>query len=615
MRSTRRPRVAIFGAGIGGLTAAHELLDRGFDVTLYEKKGRAGGKAASHGIPGSGTDGRRDLPAEHGFRFFPGNYRHVFDSMARTPFGRNRRGVRDNLVRVPYQQQEYPGRPSLLAVTSPPANAGERAIKDREFSNAKTAGFACDEIEHYVARRWQFHTSCQERRDQEYDLISWWDYMDAARCSPAYQDFIGRAPMNFVAARPTLASMRTMGTMSVQLERVEGERGNGAAFVLNGPTSDAWIEPWCRHLDVLGLRREHGELLRLSTNGERIVDARIRAAGGNRDVDADYYVCALPVEVMAGLLDRDLVTIDPQLESLRTLAQHAGWMNGMQFYLDYVPALPPAHQNYIGSPWAITSIVQSTFWDAPMSAFGDGRVRAILSVIVSDWDTPGWLLGKPAKQCTPDEIRREVWHQIRTCADGVAQEFRDEGILRFELDAELAGDHGTPRYENHSPLLVNLTGGRALRPDAVTRVPNLFLAADYVRTHTDLATMESANEAGRRAANGILAASGVSARPAGVWAPPESRLLDLWKAYDRRRFARGLPWHEHAPLWVRWPLEVMQAIVRRRFARAPMLPVDATSPREAPDARASRPGTPAPAPAVPRVPWPRARHQGSPRRS
>ena len=30
-------KVIIFGAGISGLTTAHELLDKGFDVTIYEK--------------------------------------------------------------------------------------------------------------------------------------------------------------------------------------------------------------------------------------------------------------------------------------------------------------------------------------------------------------------------------------------------------------------------------------------------------------------------------------------------------------------------------------------------------------------------------------------------
>ena len=46
-----------------------------------------GGKARSIPVPDSGKDGRRNLPGEHGFRFFPGFYRHVTDSMKRIPYG------------------------------------------------------------------------------------------------------------------------------------------------------------------------------------------------------------------------------------------------------------------------------------------------------------------------------------------------------------------------------------------------------------------------------------------------------------------------------------------------------------------------------------------------
>src|ERR1043166_1317467 len=56
----RRQTVAVFGGGFAGLTAAHELAERGFDVTLYERRAW-GGKARSTEVPGSASAGRKPL--------------------------------------------------------------------------------------------------------------------------------------------------------------------------------------------------------------------------------------------------------------------------------------------------------------------------------------------------------------------------------------------------------------------------------------------------------------------------------------------------------------------------------------------------------------------------
>jgi hypothetical protein len=85
------------------------------------------------------------------------------------------------------------------------------------------------------------------------------------------------------------------------------------------------------------------------------------------------------------------------------------------------------------------------------------------------------------------------------------------------LDPDIIfGEDKTP-VASAEPLLVNLVGSLAFRPNATIEIPNMFLASDYVRTITDgtlyrdnisdifsVACMETANEAARRAVNGIL---------------------------------------------------------------------------------------------------------------
>src|SRR5512135_2433689 len=92
-------RVAILGGGMGGLSCAHELAREGVTVTVYEASEHLGGKARSHYVKGTGTGGRRDLPGEHGFRFYPAFYRHVVATMEEIPDDESPTGtVAGNLV-------------------------------------------------------------------------------------------------------------------------------------------------------------------------------------------------------------------------------------------------------------------------------------------------------------------------------------------------------------------------------------------------------------------------------------------------------------------------------------------------------------------------------------
>lgn len=87
-------KVIILGGGVAGMSAAHELCERGFEVSVYEFKALQGGKARSIDVANSAKDGRKPLPGEHGFRFFPRFYKHLPDTMMRIPFsGKQKRSV------------------------------------------------------------------------------------------------------------------------------------------------------------------------------------------------------------------------------------------------------------------------------------------------------------------------------------------------------------------------------------------------------------------------------------------------------------------------------------------------------------------------------------------
>ncbi len=98
--------VAILGGGVAGLSAAHELAERGFEVHVYERKPVLGGKARSIPVPDSARDGRKPLPGEHGFRFFPGFYKHVTDTMRRIPYG-----AHGNTYRQSHRGDSHPAGP------------------------------------------------------------------------------------------------------------------------------------------------------------------------------------------------------------------------------------------------------------------------------------------------------------------------------------------------------------------------------------------------------------------------------------------------------------------------------------------------------------------------
>ncbi len=75
------------------------------------------------------------------------------------------------------------------------------------------------------------------------------------------------------------------------------------------------------------------------------------------------------------------------MASLFTLDDITEWMNGIQIYLKEDVPLAHGHSIYVDTPWALTSISQAQFWKhVSLSGYGDGTVRGIISVDISEWE-------------------------------------------------------------------------------------------------------------------------------------------------------------------------------------------------------------------------------------
>jgi putative NAD(P)-binding protein len=251
-RRRKRQTVAVFGGGVAGLTAAHELAERGFDVTVYERRAW-GGKARSMDVPHSAMGGREPLPAEHGFRIVYGTYQNLPDTMRRIPFNSNRDGVYGNLVEAPIF--------GLLArdggrtpFTIPFGARGARAVTPAQAVDLLIASLSwlpATDLAQVVARLVVFLSSCQPRRYRDWEYQTWSDFMQADRMTEGGRLAFVNYPTRFAAQSLARANERPYARPGVRvgvLQRVDrtGRRrrpGRSHERGVDRPVADSLARP------------------------------------------------------------------------------------------------------------------------------------------------------------------------------------------------------------------------------------------------------------------------------------------------------------------------------------------------------------------------------------
>mgnify|MGYP002777743017 CR=1 FL=1 len=455
------------------------------------------------------------LPGEHGFRFFPSYYRHVFDTMRRIPL-RDRDGrptgrtVLDRLVSTPVQAMLRRDRPPLMHRRTPSRSP---ALLHEELAGLRALGYTRRDLAQFLVRVLRYMCTSDERRAAELAGLSWWQYL----CGHDPRTRLCRYGYSEAFTRDTLFSTRVLAAFDAQwgdahtngdtyvqlfLNRlVDRDRVDA---VLDGPTSTAWFQPWREQLVRLGVRFEQARLERLTLEADGRVRAWIRGPSDESprlDERSDYIVVAtdvataeevtraLPPTGVPGQLRGFTTRVDPSPRDPYTAPIDARdprracgltpWdrlqtLTGVQYFFARADVkVARGHLYLLDAPWGLSAICSQQFWSTRPEPDVDGY-RSLLSVDIGAWTRPAPLGGdgppRAASEVPLDVVAAEVFHQVSATLAGSI------GALPapswYHVDTHLIPDpDDRARNFNRSPYLIPIVGDWSRRPGGEPSVP------------------------------------------------------------------------------------------------------------------------------------------------
>lgn len=494
----QQKKVIVLGAGIGGLTVAHELSRRGFAVTVYERNDIVGGLARSKYYTDQSTDYK--YPVEYSWRVYGTGYLNLLRLLKEIPLkNKINLSVFDNLVKV-------------SSYIFPRFNKKEITIGNSKDNVADLMeDFDKHEIWSVINKITECMTMSTERIDS-LDHMTWAQYCNDL--SAEARKYMVRIWGPVLGMDPTHMSFPVVARIvPVLLGGIV--RNASSLFLLNSPTNEGWFDQWLVDLKNNGVQiKNNYEILDLTIGTDKIDKIKIKnlASGEVFEDSGDYIVCGLPVEAVAKIVvaNSDLLNI-PSLQKTINLARISRQIQlSVQLFLDQKIIYPTGHSKNVlylpDTPWAIIIEDESDVWDKTYST--DPRVKSVHSVGICQTDVAGILFNKKFIDCTPDEVKQEVWAQI--CKSYQMANIKTESgetiekaniVLFYIWDTYAYTQNKENTWE---PKFSNNANGLQYMPGHTTELENFFFATAYTKTQRFIYSMESAAEAGTLAANEIM---------------------------------------------------------------------------------------------------------------
>lgn len=499
-RGTQPGTVAVYGAGIAGLTAAHELARRGWRVSVFDENPDAGGFFRSARCQQDGN-----TPSEYSWHGLGPWYHNAFDLMKQIPFDAGG-SVYERVLSRPIAFGVAPDRGHAQF-----DDAGSFPQVGRMFrmTRVDVVRWAWLMLKTWTANRRSIEFFSGLNAAEQWGRVL--SPTAAATWRACFGPWVGSDWTRVSLHQAGLFFRRQLITRPAHAHTADAE---GAAWtqgarsgwlLLRGPSSEVWFDPWVRYLQSLGVEFHFGHALhRFEFDGERIAAAHLES--GQR-VEADQHVLAINPYAAAAVLARmpALAALD-QLRNFVPLAQDAPHAQ-VSFRVVFDERIrwprPRCAVVLAESEFNITLFAQEQAW-APEVELGDG-VGSLWTATACVSSVPGKVHSVPLTHCTKMQFIDEVQAQIMRCGalDALVRAGNDGrslasfSIRRIEVWHEWV--FSPQGIVHRQPKWVNNTRNQPWQPAQRTPLPNLLLAGAHTRTDADVWSIEAAVESGRRA--------------------------------------------------------------------------------------------------------------------
>ena len=493
--------VAVHGAGIAGLAAAHEFARRGWQVTVIEENPDAGGFFRSARMHED-----RNMPSEYSWHGMGPWYHNLFDLLKQIPFDETGSLYERAL-----------SRPIAFGVAT---DTGTAEFDDTGWFPDVCRMFRMTRGDRVrwawlMLKAWSANRRSEERYASLNAAEQWRRVLTptaASTWAACFGPWIGSDWTRVSLHQAGMFFRRQLMTRPAHphAEDSEGPQWMHGArsgwLLLRGPSSEFWFERWVAYLLSLRVQFRFGQSLhRLEFDGHRIVAAVLES--GER-VQADVHVLAVSPFAAVDILDRsaELAQLE-QLRSFKPLVQD-GPHTQVSFRVAFADRIrwprPRCAIVIADSEFDLTMFAVEQVWP-PEVGLGE-EVASLWTATACVSGVPGCVHGLPLERCTREQFIEEVKAQLLRCKalDQMIREANEgRGLASFPIhrvevwhEWRFRPDGIVPRQ----PKWVNTTNTQPWQPTQRTPVGNLVLAGAHTRTSADLWSIEAAVESGRRAA-------------------------------------------------------------------------------------------------------------------